>query len=245
IIIETFRDSILFFCINSVIEGIDWPSYIKYLQDKYGETILIGVLHTKCATEKEQADLEKYYLFNLGIKCGCITIEYQKARNFSLIEKVMFANQACGRRKNVRALCDSTSRMAFTLHKPQQRSAYSQPISKEIMINGKILDVSASHFTCTLPPEVSLPSGLKIHKILVNINGMHFTTDAVLLAQRTLSETKVFVFGFFARDGKPGLDADVQPRVLQKIYQMVSDKVKALLRTKFDEAKNNAQFTRR
>ena len=113
------------------------------------------------------------------------------------------------------------------------------------MINGKILDVSASHFTCTLPPEVSLPSGLKIHKILVNINGMHFTTDAVLLAQRTLSETKVFVFGFFARDGKPGLDADVQPRVLQKIYQMVSDKVKALLRTKFDEAKNNAQFTRR
>ncbi|MDE5613412.1 MAG: hypothetical protein K2I74_02055, partial [Treponemataceae bacterium] len=102
-IISIFQDSILFFYIDAEVPHITWKHYIKYLQERYGETILIGVLYSKRHNEDERKQLEKYYLFDVGIQGGCISLEFQKAKNFSLIDRVMFANQASGRRKNVRA----------------------------------------------------------------------------------------------------------------------------------------------
>src|SRR5574344_864116 len=92
IIISTFTDSILFFYIDSVIAGLDWNVYIKKLQVKYGDEILIGVLYAKRQRESDKQNLEKYYLYDIGIKCGCIALEYQKAKNFELISRVMYAN---------------------------------------------------------------------------------------------------------------------------------------------------------
>ena len=45
VIIQTFTDSIIFFYIDTLVDGIDWHIYIRELQRRYGEKILIGVLN--------------------------------------------------------------------------------------------------------------------------------------------------------------------------------------------------------
>ena len=223
VIIATFPDSILFFFIDTVLPDLDWERYIRDLQHRYEGKILIGVLYEKRENEAAKARLEKYYLFDVGIQCGCIAMEYERNKNFALIDRVMHANQAEGRRKNVRALCDSNSRINFTL--------------KAQVIQGEILDVSISHFSCLLPPGLNIKLYEKLKRMLVNINGMHFTTDAILLMKRDRGDKSLYIFVFTRSDGSQGLESDIEMRMIDKIYQMITSKVKNLLSVKFEEVK--------
>ena len=223
IIIDTFKDSILFFYIDSVVEDIEWATYILNLQVKYNNNILIGVLYSKRPTEQEKMQLERYYLYDVGIQCGCIALEFQRSKNFALIDKVMFANQACGRRQNVRAICDSSSKVVFEISNMQY--------------TGRVLDVSLSHFSCGFEYSIDVPVGGRIQNILISINGLHFITDALVVMNRNYSNSTMYVFVFLSPDGRQGLESDIRAKVLQKTYQMISEKVKSLLWTKFDMAR--------
>ena len=225
VIIETFIDSILFFYIDMPIKGVKWEKYIKELQQKYAGRILIGVLYAKRQSDEEKSKLEKYYLFDVGIQCGCIALEYQKTKNFSLIDKVMFANQACGRRKNIRAICDTRSKVSF--------------VSKKGQIKGSILDVSMSHFSAIFDTTLEIQMYEKVPKMLISINGLHFATDAILIMQRIKNGVVLNIFVFSNSMGQQGVEADLQPRLLERIYQMTSDKVKSLMRYKFEEARKD------
>ncbi|MBB5224864.1 hypothetical protein [Treponema ruminis] len=225
VIIETFTDSILFFYIDMPIKGIKWEKYIKELQEKYMGRILIGVLYAKRQSDEEKAWLEKYYLFDVGIQCGCIALEYQKNKNFALIDKVMYANQACGRRKNIRAICDTRSKVSF--------------VTKHGQIKGSILDVSLSHFSCIFEKTLDIQMYEKVPKMLININGLHFVSDAILIMQRKKNGVMLNVFVFSNSMGQQGVESDLQPRLLERIYQMTSDKAKSLMRFKFEEARKD------
>ncbi|WP_407426828.1 hypothetical protein [Treponema sp.] len=223
IIIKTFRDSILFFYIDSVVEGIEWANYILDLQAKNDGNILIGVLYSKRADSEEKKQLERYYLYDVGIQCGCIGLEFQRTKNFALIDKVMFANQACGRRQNVRAICDSSSKVVFEIENMQY--------------TGRVLDVSLSHFSATFEYPLDVTPGYKIKNMLVSINGLHFSTDALVIMSRSYSNSSMYVFVYLTPDNRQGLESDTRAKVLQKTYQMISDKVKNLLWAKFDAAR--------
>ncbi len=225
VIIETFTDSILFFYIDMPVPGISWEKYIKELQEKYTGRILIGVLYAKRQSEEDKKKLEKYYLFDVGIQCGCISLEYQKAKNFALIDKVMYANQACGRRKNIRAICDTKSRVSF--------------VTKHGQIKGNILDISLSHFSAIFEKTLDVQLYEKIPKVLINVNGLHFISDAILVMQRMKNGVMLNVFVFSNSMGQQGVESDIQPRLLERIYQMTSDKAKSLMRFKFGEARKN------
>lgn len=223
IIVNTFKDSILFFNIDAQIPGIDWEQYIKRLQVLYGQHFVIGVLYTRRQNELDQQRLEKYYLFDVGITGGCIALEYQKTKNFSRIFKVMYANQACGRRKNVRAICDDSSKVSFE--------------SSGKIYRGKLSDISISHFSCIFDTHFPVQMYEKIANIIIEVNGSHFRADAIYSMSRELSDGRLlFVFVFTKHDGNPGLDTELAQRLLNKIYLMVTDKVKGLMRELFDQA---------
>ncbi|MBR4599066.1 MAG: hypothetical protein IKO39_03345 [Treponema sp.] len=228
VIIETFTDSILFFYIDMPIKGIRWDKYIRELQQKYMGRILIGVLYLKRQSEEEKNALEKYYLFDVGIQCGCIALEYQKAKNFALIDKVMYANQACGRRKNIRAICDTRSKVSFE--------------TKHGLIKGSVLDVSMSHFSCVFERTLDIQLYEKVPKVLININGLHFISDAILVMQRMKNGVMLNVFVFSNSMGQQGVESDIKPRLLERIYQMTSEKAKALMRYKFEQARKNLRL---
>ncbi|MCH5290829.1 MAG: hypothetical protein J1D88_03595 [Treponema sp.] len=221
-IINTFHDSILFFYIDAEVPDIRWPQYIKELQERYGNRVLIGVLYSKSHNEEEKRRLQKYYLFDVGIQCGCVCLEYQKAKNFMLIDKVMYANQARGRRKNIRAVCDNNSN---TVNFNYKKNTY----------KGVLCDISLSHFSCTIEGTVSVPLYEKIYDILIDVNGLHFRSDGILIMNRSLQGTNLYVFIFAQHDGTKGLNRDTGQRLIEKIYQIVTLHVRSIMQEAFDE----------
>ena len=75
--------------------------------------------------------------------------------------------------------------------------------------------------------------------MLININGLHFVSDAILVMQRQKNGVMLNVFVFSNSMGQQGVESDLQPRLLERIYQMTSDKAKSLMRFKFEEARKN------
>ena len=223
LIISLFTDSILFFYIDAEIHGIEWPKYIYQLQRTYGDKVLIGVLYSKRKSEDEKSRLERFYLFDVGIPCGCIPLEYQHAKNFPLIDRILYVNQAGGRRKTVRAICDDKSEITFEF--------------KKIQYKGKICDISLNHFSCIFnDKENVIPVSSKVSDFMLVVNGLHIHADGTLLMQRNTAEGLLNIFVFTRRDGTNGLDSDSEHRLSQKIYQIVTTRTKTLLQTVFTTA---------
>lgn len=218
IISETCPDSIFFFFIDSEV-GVDWPKFIKYFQEQTQGKALLGVLYAKGRSPEQKSSLEKYYLFDLGLQCGCIELEYDKKKNFGIIDKVMFANQACGRRKNVRAICDSTSSANF--------------IYQGVVVKGRVSDISVSHFSFIPDPNYTFPDiplYTKIDEVTVTFKGFRFKAPASLFIQRELENGKVLqVYVMLKPNGQQGLEENLAEKVRERIYTTVTDKVKAVL----------------
>lgn len=218
IIVETCPDSILFFFVDSDV-GVDWAKFIKYIQDEFQGKALIGVLYAKGRTDEQKAAMEKYYLFDLGLQCGCIELAYNKEKNFEIIDKVMYANQACGRRKNVRAICDSAASANF--------------VYQGAVVKGRVSDISVSHFSFIPDPNYTFPDiplYTNIGEITVTFKGFRFKVPATLMIQRDLDGGKVLqVFVMLKSNGQQGLDEGIAEKVRERIYTMVTDKVKEAL----------------
>ena len=219
IIRRVFQDSILFFNIDAVIPGIEWPVFIARLQKAYGDTILLGVIYTKRQTLEERLALEKYYLYDVGIKCGCVQLEYRKKTNFGIVEKLLFANQAMGRRKHVRALCGNSCSLTFTQNNKQCTSI--------------IYDISLSHFSCPVPDNCAVLEHEKIQGIQFNIKGLHIRSDAILFVKRPTDTETLYVFTFVNRQGESGLDVFVRQLLTPKLYEIMSENCKAILNRLF------------
>ena len=215
---------------DAKIEGIEWQKFIYNLQRTHGENALLGVLYAKSRSEEERKKLEKFYLFDVGIQCGCIGLDFQQKKNFPLIDSVMKANQAQGRRKTIRAVCSGASEVSF-----EKDGRY---------FRGKICDISLNHFSCMFY-EGELPLYSRVQGMMLVIDGVHIQTNAVLLIQRELGEDGVLnVFVFNKNDGSLGLDGDNFIKVSEKVYQLISNKTEEMLHRMFVTAGKELEESR-
>lgn len=223
IILSIFKDSILFFNIDAPLQDNTWPRLISQLQEKYPEA-QFGVTYSKRQTPAEKASIEKLYLYTIGIHCGCIQLEYQKKNNFELIERMLYANQAAGRRKNVRALCTNNCKFQF--------------VSEETgIVQGNLNDISISHFSVTLPEGMAeIAQYEKIQDIAFTIKGLRFHSDAVLYITRNTEAGILYVFAFSTKSGQGGLDFSNKKLLIPKIYEIMVDNCSELLDKLFSSA---------
>jgi hypothetical protein len=229
IIRRIFHDSILFFNIDAVVPGINWPEFIARIQKSYGDSILLGVLYAKRQTLEERLALEKFYLYDIGIKCGCVQLEYRKKTNFGIIEKTLYANQAMGRRKYVRAICGNNCGLTFTQNGRQYK--------------GTIYDISLSHFSCIIPENEVLNEQEKLYNIQFNIKGLHIRADAVLYMKRLSADGMLYIFTFITRQGENGLDIFIKQLLTPKLYEIMSENCKNILnRLFYKKDTENNQF---
>lgn len=229
---ESFNDLILFFNIDSPApQGESWFQFIRRINDKYEGKVLIGVLYTKRQNKDDKAEIERVYLFEIGIMCGCIQLEYQKKNNFGIIEKVLFANQAMGRRKQVRAICNNNCTFDFIYNK----SSY----------KGVLQDISLSHFSFLLPHGMlNLPLYEKIEGIQLIVKGTHIRTNATLYINRPASNgaDDLYVFMFVNNNGAQGLEAVTKQTILSKIYEILYDNCMNLLKDTIREDKEKMRL---
>jgi len=222
IIISVFNDVILFFNLDANIPGINWYEMIKRIRDRHGDEVLMGAMFCKRQNKDEKARIEYKYLYDLGLNCGCIQLEYQKKLNYEIIEKVLFANQAMGRRKSVRALGNNGCTFGFTYEKENY--------------SGVLQDISLSHFSFIIPKErVNFKSYEKVNEIQFNIKGLHFRSNAIFFMGRELPDEQMLVVFMFAKDqGGSGLDLFTQQLLVPRIYELMNDTCKTFLERLYD-----------
>jgi hypothetical protein len=222
VLFDLFPELILFFNTDRKIAGVDWPSFIRELQGCYTDRARIGVLYGKQVSEEVRRQMEKEYLYDMGINCGCIPIEYRKTSNLVLLLGVLTANQANGRRKYLRAICGETCEFNF--------------LREGRKIEGRILDVSVSHFSCQIE---GLDPGIKMYEkatdIQLRLGGFICTVDAILYIKRIIGDSVIYVFVFTQAKGKEGLAPDMMAKVNGFIHERFDKSVNALVRKGFDE----------
>ncbi len=229
ILISLFNDVIFFFNIDYRIDGIEWPVLIRNLIESYSNNASIGVVYTKRQTKEERLKLEQKYLYEMGLNCGCIQLEYQKKQNFEIIEKILYANQAQGRRKNIRALCTSACTYTFVM----ERQTYT----------GSLQDISVSHISfISSDPSFKVQLYEKIKDFHFNIRGFLFRSDAVLIMQRQVPTGNLYVFAFTSSTGANGLDNRIKQLLIPNIYKLMASNCKTLLDQIFTKVDNGDEL---
>lgn len=223
-ILSLFSDAIIFLNIDHHIEneGTDWPHFIAKLSKAFPNAC-IGIMYEKRKTLAEKNVIEKFYLYDLCIKGGCVQLEFQKYRNFVLIEKVLYANQAMGRRKTVRAICHNNN--CYINYEDKDGKVLYLPLN----------DISLSHFSLTIDDDVETPlqNAEKLINLSFIIKGMRFIANAILFTKRKLEGATLYVFAFFNNGGKIGLDTALNKLLIQKMYEILYDNCSTLLLTSY------------
>jgi hypothetical protein len=225
VLFSLFPEVILFFNIEKNVHGIEWPSFIRTLQNQYGSRATIGVMYRKKNNLEETRKIERLYLYDIGIVGGCIPIEYQKTKNLYLFLNVLIANQANGQRKNLRAVCNSSYKMNFS------RFGHSYQC--------EIRDISLSHFSCVFLGDVpEIPLHEKINDIQMNLRGILMKVNAVCCLKRSVENDVIHVFVFRTDDDHEGLNPDHMLRVNEIIFNTFYSAMSEKLKTEFDAARS-------
>jgi len=222
VLFSLFPEVILFFNIDRQVHGIDWPVFIGNLQTTYKERAMIGVLYRKKNNQDEIKRLERLYLYDIGIVCGCVPIEYQKAKNLYLLMNVLSANQANGQRKFLRAICDDSCKVNME----HQGSRY----------QGVVRDISISHFSCVfigIIPDLVMHQ--KISDIQMNLKGVICKITGILCLKRILGNDHIHVFIFRNADDRDGLKAEHLVKINNLIVSSYTNSVNTLLKTEFEK----------
>lgn len=227
VITSLFKDLIIFFNIdyNLNLPDFSWDDFIYDYIHENNNAGSVGILYTKRQTKEEKNRLERRYLYEMGVRCGCIQLEYQKVQNFELIGKILYANQAQGRRKTIRALCTSACTYTYT-YGPYKDS-----------VTGTLQDISLSHFTI-LVSGVGLEIKLyeKIADVHFNIRGFLFRSDAVLVMERPVNGDMLYVFAFVNSAGQNGLDDRTRGLLIPSLYKLLSVNCNAVLDQMYEKA---------
>ena len=222
-ILTLFKDVILYINIDYEIYDLKWPEYIRELLTKKATRDQFGIMFTKRQSSVENQNIEQTYFKDLELQRGYIQLEYQRKFNFEIIARTLFNNQAQGRRKAIRALCSKACTYKFTFG------------DNNDTFFGSLQDISLSHFTI-LVEENPLPIKLyeKVHDIHFSIKGYLFQSDAILVMERPVGETKrLYVFSFVNSTGANGLDDRTKTIIVPVLHEMVSVNCVELLKAEY------------
>lgn len=207
-ITRLYPEAILYFNIDSSIEGIEWKSYIRELQEFIGQQTLIGIFYLTRQNPADEEHIKTYYVRDVQIRAGCFALSQGNRSNFDSILSVLQQSGARGRRNLVRAQCDSSSSVKFEY----KGNGYS----------AKLLDVNLSYFRCDLLGRTDdFQIFNKIRDVSLYVNGTSFMSDAVLIMKRTVEEKTLCIFMFIKHDDSPDLPAEQAKSLNQKIYQII------------------------
>ncbi len=211
-----FPEVILFFNIDHEVPGLDWPLFIDELQTRYAERAMIGVIYRKREETAEVKTLERLYLYDIGIMCGCVHIENQKAKNLFLLLNVLTANQANGQRKFIRATCGDSCSLTLAFG--------------GIPFTAAIRDISVNCFSCVFSENLlDIPLPTKCPEIHLRLKGFTCTIDGAFALKRVVGNDTVYVCIFRNPEDQDGLPADSLVQINNYIYQTLSGSIKGLL----------------
>lgn len=216
-IAREFPDAILFFNAEAAPGGSSsgWTALINDIR-RERDNLLVGIIFREDAGAKQ---VESRYGREISAEIGCIPLSSDLEKNFQIIKTVLEKSGAKGRRNNIRAACDGSSRAEFSFN----------GLKKSV----KLVDVNISHICCSTDTDDFGDIRIydKIRGAVININGMEIKSDMVMIMKRKKEFLSTAIFMFIREpDDEPGLKTDFEPQLNRKIYQITAQKLNELLR---------------
>jgi hypothetical protein len=198
-LLKKHNDSIIFINIDAGLKPDEWKTFIKsIMSDPATEKVQVGIL-----TYNENKALAQYYLMELMITGGFITLKLGLKQSRDIILKTLQASEAKGQRQFVRAKCKEASEA--TLNIKVGSSYYA----------GNILDISAVGMACVFDDVIELDSKKMINDIQLRIRGSLCLVNGKIAGVRK-AEKDIYVIIF-----DPKLQESIKAKLKDIIYKLL------------------------
>jgi hypothetical protein len=165
-LIERFPGSIMFINIDERLEEPEWEAYIREIQENPSIKTRLGIL-----SYNTDRDLMEKYLMDIMVPCGYVQLKQGAKESAVIIRNALLANEAKGRRKSFRAVCEAGSGvMNF------KGDSWS--------INGTILDISSAGFAAKMDRSQKLEKNTLLRKVQLKLRGSLAMVDLIYLGPR-------------------------------------------------------------
>lgn len=165
-LLKLFPDVIIFINIDLGMSHSEWIEFIRDLKKRHNNCV-IGVF-----SKSNSSSLSKTLLYDIGITGGYIVLEQDNWKSAELINRVLEANEARGRRKNVR----------LDFHKNESRNDLNVKIFTELGFNynGVIESCSSRGILVSLSKREIKPDD-NVTNVLFTLKDVEFHITGYLL----------------------------------------------------------------
>jgi hypothetical protein len=221
-LVGLFRELIVFVNVDGVLPGGTWPELLVRLSRAYGARVRFGVLHHEADPARRSA-LERVYLVDVQVQAGCIFIDQTLSPDLPKLQRILVANDANGRRKAIRMVCNGT--IAF------------QAGSRRL--EARVFEVSISNFLCVFKErDPELNESLRVKGIELALGSTTLKVDAIVLVKRIVGAARemVYIFGFTGAKGDQlGLAPAETATVIGLIQSYTTQKIHELIDRAFQQ----------
>ncbi|MDA3811050.1 MAG: PilZ domain-containing protein [Spirochaetaceae bacterium] len=170
---EFYTAPLIFINIDEGLEEHEWEKLIRSLMENESTAhAKIGIL-----TYNENPQLAQKYLMDIMVPCGFIRLKLGTNDSTQIIFKTLDANEVKGKRKFVRASCDSDK---ATLNVSHNGNIYS----------GNIVDISSVGMAITFNDTIALEKNTYFKDIQLKLRGILLRVSAVVIGFRIIDEEK-------------------------------------------------------
>lgn len=168
-LLKKFPDAIMFVNIDEKLNEKEWETYIRgILDDPRFKNCRLGVM----SYNNDPVVMQKY-LGKLALPGGYVQLKLGIQESTRIILAALQANDAKGRRKFLRAFCESDEKATMNYKDPDAGTFY-----------GKLLDISAAGFAAKIENFTQFPPKTLLRKVQLKLHAALILTDAVLLGNR-------------------------------------------------------------
>jgi hypothetical protein len=167
LLLEKFPTSIMFINIDEKLPEKEWEAYIRgIMTNPKTKDARLGIL-----SYNNDRDLMEKYLMDIGVPCGFIQLKLGVKESTRIIHNALLANEAKGRRKCFRAICEEGT---ATLNYKEDNKVYL----------GRLLDISSAGFAAKIENFTGFESNSLLKDFQLKLHGSIVTTDVILIGNR-------------------------------------------------------------
>jgi len=174
-----FPGSIMFINIDEGLKEDEWEAYIRAIQaSPKTNTCRLGIM-----SYNQDVGLMKKYLMDIAISCGYIQLKLGLHESTKIILSALEANEARGRRNNIRADCQDDINAAVNFK------------ADNGFCHGKILDISSAGIAAKFDKMPNYPNNTILQSVQLKLRGGIVMTDMTLLGHRP-TDKNVYILLF-------------------------------------------------
>jgi hypothetical protein len=167
-ILEHFPGSIMFINIDEGMPEKEWEAYIRGLQENPKTAgVRMGIL-----SYNQDKKLMEKYLMEISVPCGYVQLKLGIQESTRIILNVLQANEAKGRRKYLRVVCEDDINATMNYKSP------------EGFYQGKLLDISSAGIAAKIAKFPDQAVNTVLREVQLKLRGALVMTDTILMGKR-------------------------------------------------------------